>query len=339
MSSNEIPVLDLEPFRTSTHAEQIRVARTWNEIFETLAFVTVVGHGIPLALLDALQAEAKAFFDLPIEEKMRCAHPGEQRSQGYLPVGGETVARSKGDGGTPAFDLCESLTFPYLNWEMREITNELDRRAYRPNRWPATRPRLRELSLAYTDHAHQLISSLMRLSALALELPDDYFTRFFDRMLMYLRFTNYPEQPEMPTANQYRYGSHTDYLGFTILLPEDAPGGLQVLMPDGTWKDIRPIRGGLVINTGDLIARWTNDRWRSVVHRVANPERDVALYSRRLSVVMFTGPNFDAVISCLPSCVKAGSPPRYQPVTTSAYLQQKLRATMHDQPAQPGGNG
>lgn len=180
------------------------------------------------------------------------------------------------------------------------------------------------------DHAHRLTLSLMRLSALALKLPDDYFDRFFDRMLMYLRFTNYPEQPGAPMANQYRYGPHTDYLGFTTLLPEDAPGGLQVLMPDGAWRDIRPIRGGLVINTGDLIARWTNDRWKSVVHRVVNPEREIAAHSRRLSVVMFTGPNFDAVISCLPGCVDAGSAPRYQPVTTSEYLREKIRITMRN---------
>jgi isopenicillin N synthase-like dioxygenase len=280
--------------------------------------------------MDALQAEAKAFFDLSIEQKMLCTYPGERRSQGYMPVGDETVARSKGVDGRPAFDLCESLTFPYLNWEKGEITNEVDRSAYRANIWPVKLPRLRELSLEYSEQAHRLTVSLMRLSALALELPDDYFDRFFDRMLMYLRFTNYPEQSEAPMANQYRYGSHTDYLGFTILLPEDAPGGLQVLMPDETWRDIRPIRGGLVINTGDLIARWTNDRWKSVVHRVANPGREMAATSRRLSVVTFTGPNFDAVISCLPGCVDAANAPRYQPVSTSKYLQEKIRITMQN---------
>ncbi len=330
MGADEIPVIDLEPFLTGTRREQMRVARGWDDIFRTLGFVTLVGHGIPLALMEALQLEAKAFFDLPLEHKLLCAYPGEQRSQGYLPVGDETVARSYGADGRPVFDLCESLTFPYLNWEKGEITNQLDRSAYRPNRWPAEPPRLRELSLAYSDHAQRLTMALMRLSALALELPEGYFEPFFDRMLMYLRFTNYPEQPDAPVANQHRYGAHTDYLGFTTLLPEDAPGGLQVLMPDGTWNDVRPIRGGLVINTGDLIAHWTNDRWRSVVHRVVNPERDVAAQARRLSVVMFTGPNFDAVISCLPGCVEAGGAPRYQPVTTAAYLREKLQVTMRN---------
>lgn len=114
MASDEIPIIDLEPFLTGMRADQVWLARGWSKIFETLGFVTIIGHGIPLPLMDAVQAEAKAFFALPIEQRMLCTYPGEQRAQGYMPVGDETVARSKGADDRPISDLCESLTFPYL---------------------------------------------------------------------------------------------------------------------------------------------------------------------------------------------------------------------------------
>jgi isopenicillin N synthase-like dioxygenase len=328
MNDGEIPTIDLERFFTGTRREKLLVAREWNHTFETMAFAKIVGHGIPLALMDAVQSEARSFFALPTKQKMLSTYPGQAREQGYMAVGDETVSRSKGYDST--FDLCESLTFPYLNWEKSEITYALDRSIYRPNLWPEEPSRLRELSLEYSEHTHRVILCLMSISALVLGLPEDHFERYFDRMLMFLRFTNYPEQRQLPKANQYRYGPHTDYLGFTILLPEDVPGGLQVLRPDGSWQEIHPARGELVINTGDLIARWTNDRWKSNIHRVGNPDRAVAPRSRRLSVVMFTGPNADAAISSLPTCVDTDGPSRYETTTTWEYLVQKMEATLRN---------
>src|SRR5262249_16781651 len=161
----------------------------------------------------------------------------------------------------------ESITFPFIYWERGQITNEFDRSVYKPNLWPEKPVRLRALIQEYSNHAHELALSLMRLSALALDLPDRYFDRFFDRMTTYLRFAYYPPLNEAPLPDQNRYGSHTDYSGFTLLLQDDV-GGLQALMPDGAWSDVHPVRGGLVINSGDLIARWTNDRWKSDFHRV-----------------------------------------------------------------------
>ena len=325
----EIPIIDVAPFFNGSPGERKRLASLWGNAFETIGFATIVGHGIPLPLLESLQFEAKGFFNLPLEEKKACTYSGEQRSQGYIPMGVETVARTvQGDKKPPPPDLCESMTFPFIDWEQGEITNAFDRSVYKPNLWPARPARLRSLIQEYSRHANQLALSLMQLTALALDLPEDYFATHFERMTTYLRLAHYPEQNEAPRFNQYRYAAHTDYSGFTILLQDDA-GGLQVLMPDGSWTNVSPIRGGLVINSGDLLARWTNDRWKSDIHRVVNPPREQSGTSR-LSVVLFTGPNYDAVISCLPGCESATAPPRYQPTTCWDHLMEKIRVSMPD---------
>jgi isopenicillin N synthase-like dioxygenase len=324
----EIPVIDISPFLNGDSRERRRLAKLWDDAFRTIGFATIIGHQIPLALMENLQSEAIKFFNLPPEEKMRCAYPGEQRAQGYIPMGVETVALTiERDKKPPPPDLCESITFPYIYWERGQITNEFDCSVYKPNLWPEKPVSLRALIQEYSNAAHQLAFSLMQLSALALDLPERYFDPFFERMTTHFRLAYYPTQNEAPLPDQSRYGSHTDYSGFTMLLQDDA-GGLQAQMPDGSWADVRPIRGGLVINSGDLIARWTNDRWKSDFHRVINPPLKEWSRTSRLSVVLFTGPNYDAMISCLPGCASASAPPRYKPTTCWDHVMDKIRASM-----------
>lgn len=175
----EIPVIDVAPLFRDDPREHKPLADLWDNAFETIGFATIVGHGIPLALMESLQTEARKFFNLPIDEKMRCTYPGEQRAQGYVPMGVETVARTMTRDGKPApYDLCESMTFPFLHWEKGELANEFDRRVYKPNLWPEKPARLRALIQQYSTHVHQLALSLMQLSAVALDLPERYFDLF-----------------------------------------------------------------------------------------------------------------------------------------------------------------
>ena len=82
--------------------------------------------------------------------------------------------------------------------------------------------------------------------------------------------------------------------------------------------------GTFIVNLGDLMAEWTNDRWVSTLHRVINPPRDQALGSRRLSMAFFHQPNYDAVIECLPTCSDAGRPPRYGETTSGEHVWMKI---------------
>lgn len=104
-----------------------------------------------------------------------------------------------------------------------------------------------------------------------------------------------------------------------VLLPENVPGGLQVLNPLDEWVDVEAPSGAFVWNLGDLMQRWTNDRWRSTMHRVVNPARDQAAGNRRVSFAFFHQPNYDAVIECLPNCKGPGNPPKYPPIASSEH--------------------
>ena len=322
-----VPVIDIAAFRRGGTAAQTEVARQWAGAFESIGFATLVGHGIAEDLLAEIHSLALNFFDQPLDEKMRCSFRPEKTGQGYVPLGIESVARTLADGQAPP-DICEALTFTGLEWERQAPRNPVDAALYRANLWPAAPARFRACVTAYFDQVYALGQTLMRLSAPALDLPADYFVPYYDRMASSLRLVHYPDQATDPLPGQLRYGAHTDYTGFTILRQDDAPGGLQVQSPDGAWVDVPPVPGALVINAGDLLARWTNDRWKSNVHRVINPPRGLTGSTRRLSIVLFIGPNPDALIECLPTCQGPARPPKYDPVLAHDHLMAKIRASM-----------
>jgi isopenicillin N synthase-like dioxygenase len=326
----QVPVIDVAGLRTGDRDRRRDVVRQWARAFETIGFATVVGHGIPETLLDEIHRLALQFFDRPLGEKMRCSFQPEKTGQGYVPMGVESVARTL-DGREAPHDLCEALTFSNLEWERLGAKPSAGATLYRPNLWPGQPAGLRRCIEQYFDQAYALGQLLMRMSAPALDLPDGYFYRYYDRMATTLRLVQYPDHERDPLPGQLRYGAHTDYTGFTILRQDDAPGGLQVLAPGGAWIEVPPVRGALVVNAGDLLARWTNDRWKSNVHRVVNPPRALTGSARRLSIVLFTGPNSDARIECLPSCQSAARPPKYPPVVAHEHLISKIRASMERQ--------
>jgi isopenicillin N synthase-like dioxygenase len=324
-----IPQIDIAPFLAGDPAGRQAVARQWAEAFETVGFATITGHGVPDTMLAALHAMAARFFDLPLAVKQRCTFAGEVSSQGYVGIESQALANTVGTGAAPAPpDLFEGITFLHCDWERHGIRNDFDATIFHPNAWPSEPPGFRALVEAYFDQVYDLAQSLMRIGALALELPEDYFAPHYARMSTQLRLTNYPDQAAPPLPGQLRSGAHRDYLGFTILRQDDAPGGLQVQLPDGGWLDVAPVPGAFVINAGDLLSRWTNGRWKSNLHRVVNPPRDLGRSARRISIVFFTGPNHDSVISCLPTCQSADNPPRFPTVRAWEHFMEKVRASM-----------
>jgi isopenicillin N synthase-like dioxygenase len=136
-----------------------------------------------------------------------------------------------------------------------------------------------------------------------------------------MRLNYYPAPAAPPAPGQLRAGAHTDYGGFTILSGEDVPGGLQVRTRDGRWVDVATTPTRFVVNIGDLLMRWTNDRWLSNMHRVVNPPDGVG--RPRLSIAFFSHPNYDVTIECLAS----QGPPRHPPVRSGDYRDLKYAKT------------
>ncbi|CEO98161.1 Fe2OG dioxygenase domain-containing protein [Plasmodiophora brassicae] len=291
MTTATIPIVDLS--RPREH-----VLRQWHDAFATNGFAIVTGHGVARATVADLYASARAFFEGNAPDaKMAFAHDGDAYGPpGYTPVGGEAVA-GKGHGADPV----ESLV--------------LHHGGSPPDRVPAS---IREATLPYWTAMHTLLSNIMSISASALRLPESYFQDFYNPAHCSLRLAYYAAGRE---ANRDRYGPHTDYTGFTILCRDEVPG-LEVLI-NGEWVPVPFVPDSFVVNAGDLIQRWTNDVWKSNVHRVA----PVAASRSRLSMVFFTGPRHDAVITPLECCCSTDNPPRYDPITAGEHLQRKLAAS------------
>ncbi len=322
-----IPLIDIAPFLSGDPTGRATVVKQWAEAFETIGFATIVGHSVPETLIENLHAEAHRFFDQKVEIKDLCTHKIQTDTSGYTGFGTEALARTLDADAPPTPpDYCEKLIFNYIDWERNGPGSELDREVFKPNLWPATPPTLRPLVEAYFDEVSALAKNLMRIGALALDLPEDFFAPYYARMTTQLAMVHYPDQKVAPLPGQIRAGAHVDYLGFTILRQDNAPGGLQVRMPNGEWINVAPVPRAFVINAGELLARWTNGRWKSNVHRVINPPRDLDRSAERLSIAMFTGPNHDSVIECLPTCQSKAAPPRYEPIRAWDHFMDKVRA-------------
>jgi isopenicillin N synthase-like dioxygenase len=320
-----IPLIDIAPFRRGGTRERPAVAEAIGRACEDIGFFTVVGHGVSSVLVSRMHEVSRAFFDLPLGAKAsaRCADP----SRGYRPFGDESLSGSLGNATPP--DLKETLDAGPVDVPDDEYHRGPEGAPYFvPNVWPADPLELRAVWTEYYRRMSALAADLMRIFAVALELPEDFFADKIDRHITRLRAINYPEPSTTPRRGQLRSGAHSDYGSLTILSIEDAPGGLQAMSRAGGWVDVQPVPESFVVNLGDLMAYWTNDRWVSTLHRVVNPPVDRVLGSRRQSIVFFHQPNFDAVIECLPTCQGPGWPARYPPITSGDHRRQKFARTV-----------
>jgi isopenicillin N synthase-like dioxygenase len=202
-------------------------------------------------------------------------------------------------------------------------TSAKGRQFFLPNIWPDEPAGFREAATTYYRAMHRLVALLMRLTALGLGLEETFFDDKVDRSIGTMRLNYYPRQHQAPRAGQLRAGAHTDYGGLTILNGEDVPGGLQVRTRAGRWIDVRTPPEQLVVNIGDLLMRWTNDRWLSNLHRVANPPLDGGRNQPRVSIAFFNHPNWDVMIEC----VTSGEPARHAPVMSGDYRDLKYAKT------------
>jgi isopenicillin N synthase-like dioxygenase len=311
---NSLPILDLSSGDSAANAELL--GRTC----ETIGFFMLRGHEVSPALQQRVRTVSKAFFDLPAAEKQKvAAAPGMGRGYRGFNIG--ALAHSAGKAAPP--DLRESFLVGPPDCPQGVAPEG----CFAPNIWPVKPAELEPAVVDYYRAMADLAARTLDLAALALGLPQKYFRTFINQSVSQLQVINYPEQAEPPLETQLRASAHTDFGTLTFLLAEDKPGGLQVQRPDATWLDVVPPEPDVyIVNIGDLMARWTNDRWRSTVHRVVNPPRDAGAAARRTSVVFFHHPNEHAVISCLPNCSTTHRPALYPPTTAGQHMRAKIAA-------------
>ena len=296
-----------------------------------VGFFQVTGHGVDPAIIDRAFRTARSFFDLPLADRMTAARSSPDDAYGYIPMELETLTRSMAiDGATAesAADLKQTFNAGPLDQPPQHPTDAGERWAFAPTPWPTAMPSLRDALEPYFRAMLDLAGRLMRTFAGALQLPADFFDDSIDQSPSAVRIIDYPHLDaaalDRAGSTQLRAGAHTDYGTLTLLVQDDAPGGLEVLDPrTDTWTPVPATPGAIVVNLGDLMARWTNDRWRSTLHRVVVPPRTADGSTRRQSIAFFHNANYHAVIDCLPSCIDPGERPRYPSITAGPHLMTK----------------
>jgi isopenicillin N synthase-like dioxygenase len=314
-----VPVIDLDRDPAIVGAEL-------DEVCTDVGFFQVVGHGVPATVAQRAWQATIDFFDLPLEDRLSTKAPTAGYPYGYIPFSGEALGKSLGGESKP--DLKEAYSIGPVDAPTWPMSGDDEGWAWQPNLWPAALPEFRDAWTQYFRVQLDLGTRLMRLFAQGLGLPADYFDASIDKSASSLRAIRYPAREFAPEDGQLRAGAHTDY-GTLTILKQDRVGGLQVLTQHHDWAAVEAIDEAFVINIGDLMARWTNDRWRSTLHRVVDPAPDEAgQIPRRHSMPFFHNANWDAEVVVLPTCVPAGQQPKYQPVLAGPHLQSKFtRAT------------
>lgn len=315
----EVPVIDVGPFFREGAPQDAKdaVAGAVRRACEEVGFFVVTGHGIDEALPQACARAAYAFFASPESAKEAVAANG--RAYGFFPMESEALGYDADVAKRPdlreAFSMGPQEPLPAEGLPGRPGgPGEVVDFCYQATPWPESDGgSLKEAMACYYEAAGRCADDLLRVFAHALGVESGRLLEGTRQHCSSLRVVHYPALAEAPKPGQLRCGAHSDICTLTLLW-QDVHGGLEVLPRGETeWVEVRCPPGGLVVNLGDLFARWTNDRWLSTPHRVACPE--AAYESARISMPYFQILRSDSEVRCLESCLAKGESPRYEPTT------------------------
>ena len=314
-----IPILDVSPLYSGDATMVRQVADTLRGYLETVGFIYVAGHDVPEASVQAVREASRRFFALPEDDKLKIRI--DRNFRGYLPIASSTIVTSSvAQISKP--NQSESLMI------MHEVAaDDPDAVAQKPlqgpNQWPddAQVPGFRATIEDYVMRMDALGRKLVSAISVSLGMAPGDLDPWFEKPTTFLRLLHYPTQPQ----EEGLYGSapHTDY-GFITLLAQDDVGGLEVRNKAGDWVAAPPVPGSFVMNVGDILARWSNNRFVSTPHRVINRSG-----RERYSQPFFFDPALDQTIAALPSCVPAGATPIHEPVVYRDYLMERIDKNYH----------
>ncbi len=303
-----ISVIDLGPYLAGAASALAATACELRDALETVGFFIIVNHGVSADLIARTFAEARRFHDQPMDAKM--ALRMNEHNNGYMALGRYAVWTSDVNTNTRP-DLNEAF-FVKRERPPDDPLVRAGRRFVGPNRWPDALPDFRETVLAYADAIDELGRRLLPVCAAALDLPPGYFDAAFRESQFSFRLSHYP--PVEADVNQFGIAPHTDANFLTFLAQSEVPG-LQVRMPSGAWADVPYVPGSFAVNSGDMMHRWTNGRFKSTPHRALPP-----VGRHRYAIPFFLGPHIDTLIECLPTCRRPDTPEKYPPITYADYL-------------------
>ena len=317
-ATGRIPLRDIGPYRAGTPGARATLSRAIERTCRDTGFLVISNHGIDPRLIENTFTAAATFFDLPLERKLPLKIG--DLNIGYLPHGAQIVRTSKVHANTQP-NLSESFY----------IVNDLnpdDPRIvagdplYGLNKWPPGLPEFKTATLAYTHAMRPLAEQMVSVIGTSLGLPDEYFVSEFKEPTTTLRLIRYPSH-DRAEDNQFGFAPHID-TNFLTLLARSALPGLEVRTKEGEW--IRPphVPNTFVLNTGEMLGRYSNDHYIPTPHRVINDNN-----TPRHAIPFFFGPGLEATIKPVATCVSEDNPAKYEPLLYADH-RRKLNLTNFD---------
>jgi isopenicillin N synthase-like dioxygenase len=317
-----VPTIDLTPWFDGTPDGRAAVAAEVDAALQSVGFFLVTGHGVSRDDRAAVRSAAREFFALPDDVKR--AYAVTVGGRGWLPPGVEANAYSEGTETPP--DLKESFA---VGADTKTGNAEIDDFWFPENVWPSHVPELEKAVTSYLSQMRALAETLLAIGEVSLQQTPGFFRDKTKHSTHTMNINWYPPTSVVgePQPGQFRIGPHTDFGTFTILDREPGKGGLQVWSPEDDWEDAPYDPDAFTINTGDLLARWTGDRWKSNRHRVLPPQAE-APDEDLVSLVYFYEADWDAQVESLqPPIGKAND---YPPVLASDFIKHLLDAITID---------
>ncbi|KAF9701017.1 hypothetical protein EKO04_000529 [Ascochyta lentis] len=322
-----VPIVDFSAYSSKQHdSDKTKTAREIDEAFRNVGFVYLKNHGVQQEKIAECFKWSKAFFSLPTERKMQAPHPpGGSHHRGYSAPGVEKVSQHTYD----ANELSKAREVPDYK-ESFESGNMDD--ASQPNIWlsESALPGFRSGMEGFFKECEALVHSVLDALSTALDVPDAGLSATHAQSLFQLRILHYPPlaASELQERKRSRINAHSDF-GTLTLLFQDSVGGLEIEDPHtpGQFHAVPPVEQAVLVNVGDLMSRWSNERWKSTVHRVVSPPGDEGrMLPDRYSIPFFATADPDTVIEALPGCWDAENPKKYPSVTAWEYVQMRMAA-------------
>ena len=307
MSDRKVPELSLKSYTHGSSDDQVQFVDTLMYGLKEYGFVILNDHTVDQSKVDEAYEMVKKFFSLPVETKLN--YKGSNGGQrGYTPFGMEHAKDSKHP------DLKE---FWHVGRELLETSQY--KGVYPENIWPAEVSGFKDKFLALYESMDSTANTLLEAIGKGLDVPSDFFTSMVDDGNSILRTIHYPPTTGHDTDNSIRAGAHEDINLITMLVGATS-SGLQLLDRDGTWLDVDSKPGQLVVDSGDMMARLTNNLLPATTHRVVNPDNST---EERYSMPYFVHPHSKASLACIESCIGDGK--KWDDITAGDFLNQRLR--------------
>jgi isopenicillin N synthase-like dioxygenase len=313
MLYNEIPSLDLNDFTNGDTAAKTKFVADLGQAYNNIGFVAIKGHYLTDELSKKLYKVVEQFFQLSTETKKGYEKPELAGQRGYTSTGREQAK------GHSVPDLKEFYQIGQFVGKDHPLKKE-----YPDNMWPSELPEMGAIAKEVYQKLEKTGFEMLSAIALYLELPENYFDDKIKDGNSILRAIHYPpiENPDALPEGAVRAAEHGDINLITLLMGASADG-LEVLRRDGEWIPITALPNQLVVNVGDMLARLTNDKLKSTIHRVVNPPKEKMKNSRH-SIPFFMHPKSVMDLTCLDKCVSEDNPKLYPDTTAGEFLNQRL---------------